>query len=185
VKETGIKNLRNQAVLYGFAIMALCAVISLPVLGFDPLFLGGLVLGSAVSSLNIALLTAFAERAVLSGRMPAAIIGFVLRIALYAGALGLSFTMLGVVAGIGTSAGFLTTHAAVFYLNGIKPRIFKKADREDRDAVVREYVRDDAPDKRRYLLVKRFSMTKYRGGTTYVTHRRFRKRKGVGGRRNA
>ncbi|MDR1027835.1 MAG: hypothetical protein LBL63_00265 [Clostridiales Family XIII bacterium] len=192
--ETGIRNLRNRAVLYGMGIMALCGVVSLPVLGVNLAFIGGLVFGAAVSALNIVLLAFFTERSLSQGKRSVAVSGFVLRMLIYGIAFVLSLTAPGRAASVGTAVGFVTTHAALFYLNGVRPWILKKIRSIARgadaaptgDAPPLEYIYEretrDADGKRRYIFVKSFSMTKYHGERTYVTYRQFKRLKEIRGR---
>ncbi|MDR2157178.1 MAG: hypothetical protein LBO81_05310 [Clostridiales Family XIII bacterium] len=197
MKEAGIKNLRNQAVVYGVGIMALCGLISLPVLGVNLLFVGGLIFGTAVSVLNISLLAFFTERSLLFGKPLLATVGLVLRMSLCGAAFVGSVTALGDMAGFGTAVGFVTVYAAVFWLNGVRPHILRiiqffsaKADGFPRRSCGDpEYIYENAGcganGERRYVFVKSFSMTKYRGGRTYVTCRRFRKLKEIRRRQDA
>jgi hypothetical protein len=116
---------------------------------------------------------------------------------IYGGSFVIALMTMGETAGLGTALGFVTTYAAVFYLNGLKPQIVKivksfapNADSSsDADFADLEYIYEsatrDADGKRRYIFIKSFAMTKYRGGKTYVTHRQFRRLKEIGRRRNA
>jgi hypothetical protein len=198
MKATEIKYLRNQTILYSTGLMACCGLISLLVLGVNLPFVGGLILGTAVSILNISFLTIFTVRALSCGRSAITVIGFVLRVLIYGVSFGFSLLAMGNMAALGTACGFVMAYAALFYLNGVKPRLFAGSVRRKItkktletqpacagfDYVYANAIRD-ADGKRRYVLVKNFSMTKYRGGKTYVTYKQFRKLKEVRGRHNA
>ncbi|MDR1953854.1 MAG: hypothetical protein LBQ21_05185 [Clostridiales Family XIII bacterium] len=198
MNETGIKYLRNQTILYGTGFMACCGILSLPVLGVNLPFVGGLILGTAVSILNISFLASFTVRALSCGRSSVTVVGFAFRTLIYGVSFGFSLIVMGNTAALGTAIGFVMAYAALFYLCGVKPRLF--AERARRKNAIKtlatqpasagfDYLYENAirnaDGKRRYVLVKNFSMTKYRGGTTYVTHKQFRKLKEIRGRHNA
>jgi hypothetical protein len=191
MNEMGIRYLRNRAALYGMGVMVICGIISLPISGFNLSLIGGLVLGAAVSSLNIFLLGFFTERALTRGQGFLGTIGFILRMLIYGGAFAVSLTMMGTVAAIGTAIGFMTAYAALFYLSGVRPWLLKKIRQSavragkvpQEEAPVLEYVYEtairDANGKRRYMFVKSFSMSAYRGGRTYITYRQFKRLKEI------
>jgi len=126
--------------LYGVIVMVLCAFISIPFIGIRPLFCLGLLIGTAVSILNICLMTFLTETAVKNGNRFLPAIGMMLRMAIYAAAFIAALLLLGFAGGLGVAIGFITIYAAIFYVNAVQIRITKRNERREREAAEAEVV---------------------------------------------
>ncbi len=116
---------RNEIIVYA-CIMALVAeIVSLFVIGPDPFFVLGLVIGTAVTILGFIILVKTGQMLMDDKKKKPVVLGYVLRIFLY----GISFLFcikLSLRAGAGCGCGFITVHFGILLLYGIVYRFIKK-----------------------------------------------------------
>lgn len=125
--------------LYGYSVLA-AAIIelgSLPLIGWNPLFIYGLALGTCVAIVNYNILVLLSQKALDMGRgISLAVVGYIVRLGIYGGVFLLSYKT-GTVSGIATLLGYMTIKLSMFYVYGFKPgfasRRYEKAKIKDLD----------------------------------------------------
>ena len=150
---------------------AVAELVSLPAIGPNILFPYGLAVGACVAIVNLNLISATIERAVESGRKSPVIIGFIVRVLLYGGALWLAATT-SLFSGLGAAIGILIPHIVLYARHALIPALKRKLDKEPPSIYV--------VDTRSNMFVKEPWLVrdgKARDGKvrTYLTHRHYRK----------
>lgn len=133
---------RHTQVLWcGIGSAALIGLLSLPFLGFDPAFLYGLALGTAIGAGNHQLLAMFAGQTVERRRGVAiAVLGYAVRLAIYAAAFLVAYRS-GAASGIACLLGFLAMKLGLVIVYGILPGFHRQRP-------------TDAPGKKRMVVRK-------------------------------
>jgi ABC-type spermidine/putrescine transport system permease subunit II len=121
--------------------MVLCALISLPIIGLNPVFCFSLLIGTAISILNVCLMVLLTEIAVKNGNRFLPMLGMLLRVVIYAAAFLIALMQLGYPGGLGTAIGFLTVYIAIFYLNAVDIKLAKRRQRKAQETAASEKTR--------------------------------------------
>lgn len=171
--------LRNRTLLAGVGLMLFLELAAIPFLGFDPGFSVGLIAGTGVSALNMSLLAFLAERAIDRRKAALSVVGFALRILIFGGVLSAAAIFFGKTTALGVALGFLTVYLAVFLIRFLAPGMFSRKGDKFEYAYAEGGIA--AKGQRKFLFIRQYSMTTYRGGRTFMTHRRFRKMKRLQG----
>jgi len=126
-----LKTFRFQITKYTVIITVIIAVCSVPVLGVDVPFLGGLLAGMLVSIGSFIILFAISAMVLTSGNKWMASFGYLMRLPVY----GLVFYIVmktgGLLAGIACLIGFLTTNFSMIYVHGIKAKFSAGSKKEE------------------------------------------------------
>lgn len=122
----GSRELVHPLYRYSLLAAAIIELGSLPVIGWSPLFAYGLALGTCIAVLNHNLLVISSKKVLEMGRgVSLALLGYILRLAIYGGAFYLSYKA-GTVSGIATLFGYMTVKLGMFYVYGFRPGSTKK-----------------------------------------------------------
>ena len=181
---------RKETILWALPFMMIFEGASLPFIGWRLEYATGLCIGFLVSILCFLIMNVVTERVLNTGKGGMVIPGLLLRIFLYGGAFYLTAVRISLLSGLGAGLGFLTAILSVLFLRGVRPMVrhrrARKAAEADGLTVGQgaggpgwkyENAGHDGDGTRRFVLIRAFSMERYRGGRTYVTHRRFRTKK--------
>lgn len=122
---TNLLDFKNEIVKYTILMAVVAEVISLPLIGFDIRFLGGLVVGTAVTCFNFHLLVLSGQKVVEELRAMPVVGGYFIRLVIY-GAVFLVAVKFGLEAASGCAAGFVTLHVAILFLYLVVYGMFKK-----------------------------------------------------------
>jgi hypothetical protein len=162
-----ISKIRIKITLYSIIAAGIAEVVSLPIVGASILFSYGLALGAAVAIINLHVLSSTITIATESGRKGAAILGYIVRIAIYAAAFWLTVRT-SLLSGAGAAIGFLLPRAVMYIMYGALPAVRRRMGKEP-PAV---YVADRASK----VFIKEPWFVRYgSGGRAYLTHRRYKK----------
>jgi hypothetical protein len=175
MKKTNMTILRNRTLLAGVGLMLFIELAAIPFLGFDLGFAGGLAIGTGISALNMSMLAFLAERSIDRRKVVLSVFGFALRVLIFGGGLSAAAFFFGQIAAFGMALGFLTVYVAVFMVRLFAPTMFQRKGGKFEYAYAKSGWA--AKGGHKFLLIRQYSMTAYRGGRTFVTHRRFRKMK--------
>ena len=145
---------------------AIIEVISLPILGVSILFPYGLSIGVCAAAINLNIIESTIKRAVDRGKKGPVVIGFFIRMLLFAGAFWLAVRTSNV-SGLGAAIGFMLPRITLYFRFGMLPGIRKMLGK-DLPVVYRA-------DTRSMVFIKEPWLTLYCGGRSYVTHRHFKK----------
>lgn len=157
---------KKQTTKYTIIAAAVCAVISQFVFGPGILFPYGLAVGVCVSLVNLSVISSSIERAVARGKKAPVIIGFFIRLVLYAGAFWFAVRT-GGVSGLGAAVGFLLPRATLHIRYGFLPWLRQKTGKEAKPVYI--------TDTRCNIFDKEPRFVIYNKGRSYLTHRHFRK----------
>ncbi|HZK02194.1 MAG TPA: ATP synthase subunit I [Anaerovoracaceae bacterium] len=124
MEKTGIR--ANPIYYYSVLIALIIELISLCIIGWNPLFAYGLALGTCIAIVNysihaISIELSFAFRRGFSLTM----VGYVLRLIIYGGCFLVSYKT-GTISGIATLFGYVTVKSAIIYLFALKPGFSSK-----------------------------------------------------------
>ncbi|MDO4196708.1 MAG: hypothetical protein Q4D33_11240, partial [Prevotellaceae bacterium] len=100
-------------------------VVSIPVIGVSIPFIGGLVVGTAVTAFNFNLLVLSGEKVVSEQRTMPIVGGYFVRLVIY-GIVFFIATRFGFRAAVGCAIGFVTLHVAIMFTYLIVYGLFKK-----------------------------------------------------------
>lgn len=124
--KTKQKKLDNPSYIYCLIVGAIIELASVYFIGWDVLFLYGLVLGTAVAIVNYKLLVFFSRLALSSKRgVGLVVIGYIARLSIYGGIFYLSYRS-GLTSGVGTLLGYITLKVVIFYEYGFRPGMASK-----------------------------------------------------------
>ena len=166
---------KKKTTKYSIIAAVVAALVSLPVTGFSILFPYGMALGVCVSIVNLSVISSSIDRAVASGKKAPVIIGFLVRILLYAGAFWLAVSTGGLSA-LGAAIGFLLPRLILQIIYGTAPWLKQKIGREPKPVY--------KTDTRSNIFDKEPRFVRYNRGRAYMTHRHFRKVRVVGEEKN-
>jgi len=124
---------RLQIIKYALIAAVISEAGSLPLLGFNPAYLCGLLTGTCVSIISFLVLLFMSERVLSSGVKWMASLGYLLRLPIYGAAFYLCMKAGGLHAGVGCLIGFLATVLAMIYVHGIKSKLSISRKRNDRE----------------------------------------------------
>ncbi len=130
------------------------------------LFPYGLAIGACISIVNLSVISVSIDRAIAKGKEGPVIIGFIVRILLYAGAVVVPARTSGISA-VGAVVGLLLPHIVLYVKYGLIPWIRRKTGKEPETVY--------AVDTRSRMFIKEPWMIRYSKGRTYLTHRRYKK----------
>ena len=120
----------KRKIAYGSIGFAAAAVlISLLLIGWNPLFVYGLALGACFSLLGLYLLSATIERAMAAGKRSAVVIGYIARLLIYGGVLYLA-AKTGAICLLGCAIGLLIPIASLLLSQTLLPKILKAFGKE-------------------------------------------------------
>jgi hypothetical protein len=178
---------RKETILWAIPFMMIFEGASLPFIGWRAEYAIGLCAGFLVSILCFLIMNVVTERVLSTGKGGLVIPGLLLRVFLYGGAFYFTAVKISLLSGLGSGLGFLTGILSVLFLRGVRPMIRHRRARKrgeeagsetrqgmEGQAAEYEYAWDGAGACNRFVLIRSFSMESYRGGRTYVTHKRFR-----------
>ncbi len=123
----GLKEFRNEIIIWALVMAVLAEVISLFVIGPGIMFPLGLVIGTAVAIFGFILLVKSGEALVVTRTGTVVILGYFFALILH----GISFFIcirLSLACAVGCGSGFLTIHFGIMFLYGIVYKFFKKKD---------------------------------------------------------
>jgi len=141
-------------------------VISLPIVGPGILFPYGLAIGTCVSIINLGIISISIGSAVERGKKGPVIVGYIVRILLYAGAFLLAIKTSGIT-GLGAAIGFMLPRITLYIRYALLPLIRRKLGKESQAVYM--------TDTHSRVFVKEPWLVRYNRGRAYVTHRHFRK----------
>jgi len=125
-----------------------------------------LAVGACASIIALNIISFTVGRAAVSGKRNPVIIGFIIRVLLYGGALYLAVST-SVLSLFGAAIGLLLPRVCLYIMHGLLP-VIVKAVRKEPESVW-------AIDTRSMLFVKEPHLVKLNKGKTYLTHRHYRK----------
>ena len=152
--------------LYTIIAAAAAELISLPVLGPNILFPYGLAIGACASVIALNIIHYSIERAAERRKKGPVVLGFIVRVLLYGGALFFAVSTAGLTFA-GAAIGLVLPHAALYVMRGLLPVIRKKIAKEPETVWV--------TDTRSLLFVKEPWFVLDKEGRTYLTHKHYRK----------
>lgn len=123
--KSEIRSFRNEVLKWGLITAAFAEAVSLPIIGLDLLFFGGLIAGTAMSVLGFVILTITGASLMNSGRKLPVFLGYLGRLIMY----GVSFILclnIGRACAFGCAAGFLTVPFGIMFLYGIYYGLIRK-----------------------------------------------------------
>lgn len=161
-----ISKIKTKNLQYCVAGAAVLWIASLFFLGLNVIFPYGLALGTAVALVGMHVLAATIEGAARSGRKAPLIVGYVLRIVLYGGALYIAFKT-GTAAGVGAAAGLLLPRVMLPIQQLLVPKLLVLLGKAPK---TQHYYKKETSGRR---FEKTPRMVLYRRGRAYLTHRRF------------
>ena len=138
----------------------------MPAFGLNILFPYGLAIGTCAAVINMNIISATIRQAVDRGKKGPVIVGFVVRILLYAGAFVLAANT-GILAFLGAAIGALLPHLMIYIRHALIPKFRKGKEKEPAPVYV--------VDTRSLVFFKEPWFVKYKSGRAYLTHRHFRR----------
>ncbi len=121
----GLKEFRNEIIVWALVMAVLAEVISLFVIGPGVMFPLGLAMGTAVAIFGFILLVKSGEASVVTRTGTIVVLGYFFALILH----GIFFFIcirLSLVCAVGCGCGFLTIHFGIMFLYGIVYKFFKK-----------------------------------------------------------
>jgi len=167
-EEKTINDLKKEITLYTVIAAAVAEAISLPFLGLNIVFPYGLAIGVCAAVINLSIISTSIEKAVAVNKRAPVIIGFVVRVLLYAGALLLAINA-STISCLGAAIGMLLPRVVMYIRYAIRPAIRKWLGREPKAV----YVTDTSS----LMFIKEPSIVRHAGGKAYMTHRHYRKKR--------
>ena len=144
----------------------MAALVSLFIFDQKILFPYGLAVGVCAAAISLGIISSTIEKAVARGNRGPVVIGFYVRVFLYAGALVLA-ARTGGLAVLGAAIGILIPHLVIYVRHALVPAFRRKLGKEPAPVYV--------TDTKSKVFFKEPWLVKYRSGRAYLTHRHFRK----------
>lgn len=122
---TDLTQFKREINIYTLLMAIVAELISLPFLGFDLGFSGGLIVGTLVTVLNFTLLVKAGEKVMDTREAKPMVGGYFIRLVIY----GITFfaaLKIGFHVAIGCASGFVTLHVAILFLYTVVYGLFKK-----------------------------------------------------------
>ena len=117
---------KNRIVKYGIVLMFIIEIVSIPVIGLNYKFALGLLLGTAISVVNLYLLAFQCRQVIMQGNKLISVWGYLLRLFLF-GAVAVICIKISLRCGVGAILGILTTKAAMFIVSMSRSKEDKEA----------------------------------------------------------
>lgn len=117
---------KNRIVKYGIVLMFIIEIASIPVIGLNYKFALGLLLGTAISVVNLYLLAFQCRQVIMQGNKLISVWGYLLRLFLF-GAVAVICIKISLRCGVGAILGILTTKAAMFIVSMSRSKEGKEA----------------------------------------------------------
>ena len=127
--------------IYGLAVVAVCEIVSLFIVGFDIGFTVFLLAGFAAALVNFWLLAFFLQKMLDSGNAGFSTISFVIRILIYCAVFFIAVKQGHTPSWVGCLAGILAPKVPLYYFNAVKPDFNTK--RKVRPEVQAMYEQED------------------------------------------
>ena len=164
-RSMNISKFKKEISLCTVVLAIIVEIISLPIIGWNTLFVYGLAIGTVVAIINTNILSKAVEKAVENNKRKYIIITYILRMVLYGGAFALSLKTANI-AGLGTAIGFFLPQISMHIVAGLFPKIRKWRGLEEEF----QY----ATDESRRVYEKKPWIELYHNGRKYKSHKRFR-----------
>ena len=140
-KMDEVSKLKKQVAIYGLAVIAVCEIVSLFIIGFDIGFTVFLLAGFAAALVNFWLLAFFLQKMLDSGNAGFSTISFVIRILIYCAVFFISVKQGHTPSWVGCLIGILAPKVPLYYFNAVKPDFNTK--RKVRPEVQAMYEQED------------------------------------------
>lgn len=115
-----IGKIKKQVALYGFAVIAVCQIVSLVIIGFDLMFTLFLIAGYAAGLVNFLIIEFFLKKMLASGNASYSTLSFVIRILIYCAVFFIAVKQ-GTAQGLACLLGILAPKVPLYYFNAVKP----------------------------------------------------------------
>ena len=122
-----VSKLKKQVAIYGLAVVAVCEIVSLFIVGFDIGFTVFLLVGFAAALVNFWLLAFFLQKMLDSGNAGFSTISFVIRILIYCAVFFIAVKQGHTPSWVGCLAGILAPKVPLYYFNAVKPDSIRSA----------------------------------------------------------
>lgn len=155
----------------GSIFSAVGFVVSVFIIGPSMAYVLGAILGLASGAVSVLLLKMMSILAIERRKAIISPLGMLLRAILFGGIFYVSYVFMGYAGCAGCAVGFISPYIGVCISAALAQR---KKHARSRQRTITTYV-TDAYGRRRFLLIRKYDMTKYRGERRYVTHRSFRR----------
>ena len=115
-----VSKIKKQVAIYGFAVIVVCQIISLFIIGFDIWFTVFLLAGFATALVNFNILALFLKKMLDSGNAGYSTLSFVIRILIYCAVFFIAVRQ-GTASGLACLLGFLASKIPLYYFHAVKP----------------------------------------------------------------
>jgi hypothetical protein len=184
MRNVAMRNMRNNSLIVGGAIIVIVAIASLFVFGAKYELLVGLPLGLLVGYISLWIMETFVRLATEKKKPAISILGLLARLVLFVAIFLPALLYRGYYAAGGIAVGFIAAYFGLALGIKVLPRL-KRLFGEDEN-IKDKFLDSELEPKyekteslinshgnRKYAMIKSFSMDKYLHGRRYITNRRF------------